>query len=158
MLFSPTEVSKMQMRRMQKQVPQYQLLLSCQKQQGKRPTAVRPNRVAPVSVQSDVGKNQGNCSTFTPAKMCSHQVFIAQQHCSGEEGTFIKCCTKYFIRLNSCTQKPNKKDCRVTNNRISWEESTPVIAAKAANYRGLSYTEGSDNSAKVASCLFPFQL
>lgn len=58
----------------------------------------------------------------------------------------------------SCIQKPYEKDCGVSaaNNGISWEESTPVIAAKAASYGGFSYTRGNDNSAKEASCLFPF--
>lgn len=31
------------------------------------------------------------------------------------------------------------------------EKSTPVIAAKAASYEGVSYTQGNDNSAKEAS-------
>lgn len=44
----------------------------------------------------------------------------------------------------------------MANNRISWEESTPVTAAKAASYGAFSYTQGNDDFAKEASCLFPF--
>lgn len=56
------------------------------------------------------------------------------------------------------SKSPTKKDCggSVANNGISWEESTPVIAAKAASYGAFSYTRGNDDFAKEASCLFPF--
>lgn len=39
----------------------------------------------------------------------------------------------------------------MANNGISWEESTPVIAAEAASYEGFSYMQGNNNSAKEAS-------
>lgn len=42
----------------------------------------------------------------------------------------------------------------MANNGISWEESTPLIAAKAASFGGFSYTR--DSSANEASCFFLF--
>lgn len=58
LLSSPADVSRITGAQvLQKKVPKYQVLLLCHNRQGERPAAVGPNRVAPVSTQSNVYKN-----------------------------------------------------------------------------------------------------